>query len=716
MVPAIPAFFLNEESAMREERDINRDWALRLTEAGIAIFPCGPDKKPLIKWREFSSCDADAVAMWWTQFPNALPGIDLEKSDLVVLDGDRHGGPDGRTALRELLKQQPDYNAGATPRVLTPNDGAHVYFTQNGHELTNAKGDLPDGIDVRGAGGYVICPYAVLADGRHYRAVRHAADLITSYRAGSVPPVPEGIVALIEARKNSKAHAAQANQSGKAGIREKFYALAALDGCTKELAAAAPGGRNELLNKLAFRLGRMIARGWLHRKHVEANLNGAMHANGYVADKGVKAVEATLRSGLDAGEKEPHPDLQDDDASETANPATDQPPQHPRCTLDDVHAVFRRWFGQAYDIDAIDAVMATAAADRLAGDPLWLLLISAPGNAKTETVSSLAGAGAHVTSTIASEGALLSGSPRKGQNKNATGGLLRKIGNHGLLVLKDVTSILASDRNVRTAVLAALREVYDGKWERNVGVDGGKTLTWAGRITVVGACTTAWDAAHAVMAVMGDRFVLIRVDSKTGRHQAGMQAIRNTGAEPTMRAELAVAVGGLVGHIDIEPPYELNDKEIDQLIKAANIVTFSRTPVERDYKGDPIDAHAPEMPTRFAKQLAQLVRGGLALGMRREAAMRLALRCARDSFPPLRSEILLDLARNPATRTVDVSKRIVKPYRTVRRELEALHTLGLLRCDEEKSVTDESKTIWLYSLADGFDRGTLLAMLEPPPF
>src|SRR5262249_22614101 len=160
------------------------------------------------------------------------------------------------------------------------------------------------------------------------------------------------------------------------------------------------------------------------REHVEANLLGAMHANGYVADKGIKAAEATLRSGLDAGIKEPHSDLPDDDgAAKTAEPCDDQP----RCTLDDVHAVFRRWFGQGYDIDAIDAVMAPAAADRLAGDPLWLLLISAPGNAKTETVSSLAGAGAHVTSTIASEGALLSGSPRKG-NKAATGGLLRKIG------------------------------------------------------------------------------------------------------------------------------------------------------------------------------------------------------------------------------------------------------------------------------------------------
>ena len=41
------------------------------------------------------------------------------------------------------------------------------------------------------------------------------------------------------------------------------------------------------------------------------------------------------------------------------------------------------------------------------------------------------------------------------------------------------------------------------------------------------------------------------------------------------------------------------------------------------------------------------------------------------------------LARSPDARTVEVSKRIVKPYRTVRRELEALHTLGLLCCDED---------------------------------
>src|SRR5262245_12224378 len=84
-------------------RDFNKDWALRLAEAGLEIFPCGPDKKPLIQWRTFSSCDPDVVAQWWREFPSALPAIDLEKAELLVLDGDRHGGPDGRAALPLVL-------------------------------------------------------------------------------------------------------------------------------------------------------------------------------------------------------------------------------------------------------------------------------------------------------------------------------------------------------------------------------------------------------------------------------------------------------------------------------------------------------------------------------------------------------------------------------------------------------------------------------------
>jgi hypothetical protein len=395
-------------------------------------------------------------------------------------------------------------------------------------------------------------------------------------------------------------------------------------------------------------------------------------------------------------------------------------PQLPRRSLDYVHKIFRKWLGNDYDLDVLDATLAAAASERLTGDPLWLLVISGPGAAKTETVQALAGAGAHVTSTIASEGALLSASPKRTRAKNATGGLLRKIGDHGVLVIKDVTSILSADRNVRGSVLAAIREIYDGRWERNVGTDGGQTLTWTGRIVVVGAVTTAWDTAHAVVAAMGDRFVLIRIDSNFGRTSSGMRAVRNTGSEVRMREELSAAVGGLITHACTDD-IRLPENEILQLMKVADIVTMARTAVERDYRGEVIDAHAPEMPTRFAKQLAQMVRGGGAIGMLREKAMRLAIRCARDSIPPLRLEILLDLAAHPSSRPGDVRKRIGKPWSTTKREMEALTMLGVLRCDEEQFTEadgdgkSKEKTKWLYSLDASFDQKTLqvMAAIEP---
>jgi hypothetical protein len=204
-------------------------------------------------------------------------------------------------------------------------------------------------------------------------------------------------------------------------------------------------------------------------------------------------------------------------------------------TLDEAHATFRKWLGADYDLDALDATLAAAAVERLDGDPLWLLLISGSGNAKTETVQALDGIGATVISTISSEGALLSGTAKREVAKDATGGLLREIGVSGTLVVKDVTSILSMDRTARGQVLGALREVYDGRWSRRVGADGGRRLEWAGRVVMIGAVTTAWDAAHAVVASMGDRFVLLRMDSTVGRQAAGRKAITNTGDEVAMR-------------------------------------------------------------------------------------------------------------------------------------------------------------------------------------
>lgn len=415
----------------------------------------------------------------------------------------------------------------------------------------------------------------------------------------------------------------------------------------------------------------------------------------------------------------PANDAQDSDVQDSGAPAPDpravaagplraaSSPPAPGTVLGRTHAVFRRWLGKDFDLDALDAMLATAAVERLDGDPLWLLIISGSGNAKTETVQALDGIAAIVTSTISSPGALLSATSARDKAKDATGGLLRKIGDRGVLVIKDMTSILSMNRDQRAEVLGALREVYDGRWSRNVGTDGGRTLDWTGRVVVIGAVTTAWDTAHDVIASMGDRFVLLRMDSTTGRQAAGRQAIANTGAEAAMRTELAQAVAAVLAAMNPQA-ITVSAAETDVLLAAADVVTLARTGVDYDYRGDVVNAHAPEMPTRFAKQLAQVVRGGVAIGMARPDALRLAIRCARDSMPPLRLMILDDLAVHPASSTAEVRTRLDKPRSTVDRQLQALHILGVLQVDEQEHVwVGKPVTLRRYRIGAGINPGAL---------
>lgn len=382
----------------------------------------------------------------------------------------------------------------------------------------------------------------------------------------------------------------------------------------------------------------------------------------------------------------------------------------PGSLLAEVHDAYLQWLGDDYDLGALNVVLCAAAAEKLSGDPPWVLVVGGSGAAKTESVAPLTGAGAVTVSTITGEAALLSGTPASSRAKNATGGLLRMVGPSGLLVVKDFTSILSMNRDTRALVLAALREIYDGHWTRNVGTDGGFTLTWRGRLVVIGAVTTAWDAAHQVVSTMGDRFVLVRLRTGDHRRAAGLQSMANVGSETEMRSYLATVTGKLLATAadslagEAEPA--LDDAEMNELLGLADLVTRARTPVERDYQGNPAWAHGLEMPTRFAKQLVQIARGGVLLGLDRHTAMRVAARCCHDTMPPLRRIVLADVAGHPHSFTPDVADRVQIPKTTVDRTLQELQLLGLLEVQHIK-YGEADRVRWVYSLAPGIDPADL---------
>src|SRR5262249_3338791 len=147
--------------------------ALSLAAAGMPVFPARPDKRPVFSgWQEKASTEPDQIHKWWLAHPTALPAIVVGRAGLVVVDCDRHpGGNDGIKAFNRLLSAN-DGNLADVPMTRTARRGAHLFFKQpKGGPFGNGRGQLPDGIDVRGVGGFVIAPGAVLPDGTRWQAI-----------------------------------------------------------------------------------------------------------------------------------------------------------------------------------------------------------------------------------------------------------------------------------------------------------------------------------------------------------------------------------------------------------------------------------------------------------------------------------------------------------------------------------------------------------------
>ncbi|MBI0294474.1 MarR family transcriptional regulator [Streptomyces sp. PRKS01-29] len=336
--------------------------------------------------------------------------------------------------------------------------------------------------------------------------------------------------------------------------------------------------------------------------------------------------------------------------------------------------------------------LAVAVSSDLDGEPLWGMLVGPPSGGKSEAVKALDDiADEHVDDITGP--ALLSWMP--GKNPKPAG-ILTRIPSRAFVSISDFSTVLAtSDRGGRDTLFALLRRAYDGHVVREVG-NSPRPLTWTGRLTLLAAVTPAIDNFSSHTDALGPRWLYCRLPETDNAHKkATVRKRRKIDGLAEMQAEARRRASALVRAArDAVTDVELDDEMYDQLEDAAMLTCLGRAAVPRHAYGKREIDGIPviEEPARVTGQIVSLAKSLLALGVPRGQALALAGKCALDTVPQARLQILRQLAQGEPLTVSEVRRRTGLNRHVARRALEDMEVLDLTTClrsqqDEETEET-----------------------------
>lgn len=308
--------------------------------------------------------------------------------------------------------------------------------------------------------------------------------------------------------------------------------------------------------------------------------------------------------------------------------------------------------------DPLYVVLGTVAANMMMGMPVWVMLVGSSSSGKTLLLEMLGGLcpdeklavkdaekRVHIVGAIKSPSALLSGVAKKDQGKGATGGLLRQVGARGMIVMTDFTGMLTLPREPLHEMIGALRYVFDGRYSRPLGTEGGRVLEWKGRVGFLGASTPAIDRHSGLIGEMGERWVYYRFPETDGYGETvRMLKVRNP---QSMMEELRELVVQFFDTLELswladEETRALERTEIDRLYAMAAFSVAARSGVPRDayQQSEIVDIASREGVPRLAGELGQLYLGMERIGIEADERWRIIGKVAVDSVRQLRMAVI----------------------------------------------------------------------------
>lgn len=262
--------------------------AARLVVLGVNVIPIGADKRPLGPWKRWQTerqvkippGDDDAFLLeHFERRGTNLGAVTGAISSIVVADADSRGAWD---ALVRAC-------GGALPPTVIANTakGRHVWFAHPGGEIRNSVRLAGVPLDVRGDGGYVVCPPSIHPSGvpytwgrsplEHWPPASLPEGLLDLLRP---PDTPRGVSSALFPRGNNHTGFTRENHTGLASANHARYAEAALAAEADAVRSSSVGERNDTLNRAAFALSRFVLSGELRADDVWHALAYAARAAG----------------------------------------------------------------------------------------------------------------------------------------------------------------------------------------------------------------------------------------------------------------------------------------------------------------------------------------------------------------------------------------------------------------------------------------------------
>lgn len=344
------------------------------------------------------------------------------------------------------------------------------------------------------------------------------------------------------------------------------------------------------------------------------------------------------------------------------------------------------------DTSVIPLILAITIGTKVKGDPIWLMLIGASSGGKSELINIVSKVNfAHQVSNL-TENTFLSG--MKATRGNETS-FLHKVGNVGMIIMKDYTSILAMRQDKRDNIIAQMREIYDGHLTKKTGNDA--DTEWRGKVNFLGGVTDKIYVAEESSAGMGRRAIFYSLPDATNDERINMTkaARMNLFDIKEKRNRIAELTAKFVNQTIKKFPAKLpkiDDDFADDIIKLSNFVTIARTPTERDFHGSLKLAIRPELPTRMSQQLFMIatilnVLDGRTQKYHKELIYKIAL----DSIPIQRRLVLRQLAEYETATAKGVGQAIYYPTETALEWIEDLNVLKICRRENNYGIVGPDK-------------------------